>query len=46
MEKCQELYEKFRDGDDKALAPLKQKFIEENNEEKDDDFYNYFEEKF
>lgn len=39
MEKCQELYEKERDRED--IKPLKQKFIEENNKEKDNDFQNY-----
>ena len=35
MEKCQELYEKERDRED--IKPLKQKFIEENSKEKDDE---------
>lgn len=39
MEKCQELYEKERDQEN--IKPLKQKFIEENSKEKDDDYQNF-----
>ena len=43
-EKCRELYDKFKDGDN--IEPWKKKFIDENDQEKEKDFLVFIQDKY